>query len=59
MTLSGDWLRKKREKAGLSLRQLADLTYLTSTHLHDVENGRRSLSLEAEDRVRAALKGVK
>lgn len=40
------WLRARRLKAGLSLRELARLLNVTASYLCDIELGRRPLRLE-------------
>lgn len=43
-TLNGEWARKKRIKAGVSLRELARRCEVSPTFISDVELGRRNAS---------------
>ena len=47
--------RSLREKAGLSLREVAAHMELSSAYLCDLEKGRRTWRAELQDRCRAAI----
>lgn len=53
-TLNGAWLRWVRERAGLSLREVARRAKLTPAFLSDIERGNR----HATPRVEAAYAGL-
>ena len=53
--MTGSGWRAAREKAGLTLRGLADLAGVSPPFLSDVEHGRRGFSPGTEAKVRAAL----
>lgn len=54
----GQWLRKKREDAGLTLDQIRDMTGISRSFWHDVEQGRKSAGLEYAEKM-AGVFGVK
>ncbi|MFJ5303783.1 Scr1 family TA system antitoxin-like transcriptional regulator [Streptomyces sp. NPDC088350] len=51
----GDWLRQQREAAGLTQQQLADLAFMTRSHIAHIEAGRRMPSKEDARRLDKAL----
>ncbi|MET9394277.1 helix-turn-helix transcriptional regulator [Streptomyces sp. NPDC006624] len=51
----GDWLRQRREAAGLTQQQLADMTVMTRSHIAHIEAGRRVPSKEDARRLDTAL----
>ncbi|MFJ2814472.1 Scr1 family TA system antitoxin-like transcriptional regulator [Streptomyces sp. NPDC087294] len=52
----GEWLKERREAAGLTQQQLADLTLMTRSHIAHIEAGRRFPSEEDARRLDMALK---
>lgn len=52
----GEQLRKEREAAGVSMREVARRMKMSAPFLSDVENGFRHFSPEHTARYRAALK---
>jgi transcriptional regulator with XRE-family HTH domain len=58
MTMSnayGEWLRARREAAGLTQQQLADAAFMTRSHVAHIEAGRRFPSEEDARRLDLAL----
>jgi transcriptional regulator with XRE-family HTH domain len=51
----GDWLKQRREAAGLTQQQLADMTVMTRSHIAHIEAGRRIPSREDARRLDTAL----
>jgi transcriptional regulator with XRE-family HTH domain len=51
----GDWLRERRETAGLTQQQLAEAAVMTRTHIAHIEAGRRVPSREDARRLDNAL----
>jgi transcriptional regulator with XRE-family HTH domain len=51
----GDWLREQREAAGLTQQELADLAFMTRSHIAHIEAGRRVPSKEDARRLDRAL----
>ncbi|MER5210459.1 helix-turn-helix transcriptional regulator [Streptomyces sp. NPDC002838] len=51
----GDWLRQKRETAGLTQQQLADRAIMTRSHIAHIEAGRRVPSKEDARRLDRVL----
>ncbi|MFV0135870.1 helix-turn-helix domain-containing protein [Streptomyces sp. HMX87] len=51
----GDWLRQQRETAGLTQQQLADIAFMTRSHIAHIEAGRRVPSREDARRLDNAL----
>ncbi|GAA1428223.1 helix-turn-helix transcriptional regulator [Streptomyces thermospinosisporus] len=51
----GDWLRERREAAGLTQQQLAEAAIMTRTHIAHIEAGRRVPSREDARRLDNAL----
>lgn len=47
-TLNGAWLKAKRKRVGLSLREVARRAGVSAAYLSDVENGNRHASPRAE-----------
>ncbi|EST25253.1 helix-turn-helix domain-containing protein [Streptomyces roseochromogenus] len=54
-TTYGDWLRQRREAAGLTQQQLAEMAFMTRTHIAHIEAGRRVPSKEDAKRLDKAL----
>ncbi|GGT13639.1 helix-turn-helix domain-containing protein [Streptomyces chromofuscus] len=54
-TIYGDWLREQREAAGLTQQQLADMAFMTRSHIAHIEAGRRMPSREDARRLDRAL----
>ncbi|MFF9215540.1 helix-turn-helix domain-containing protein [Streptomyces viridosporus] len=54
-SIYGDWLKERREAAGLSQQQLADRAIMTRSHIAHIEAGRRVPSKEDARRLDAAL----
>ncbi|WP_149829298.1 helix-turn-helix domain-containing protein [Streptomyces tailanensis] len=54
-TIYGDWLKQKREEAGLTQQQLADMAVMTRSHISHIEAGRRVPSKEDARRLDKAL----
>lgn len=52
---SEEWLKKRRVTAGLTQRELARLSGVAQPNIAAYEAGRRTISLETENRLRAAL----
>ncbi|WEH41718.1 helix-turn-helix transcriptional regulator [Streptomyces sp. AM 2-1-1] len=51
----GEWLRARREAAGHTQQQLADLAFMTRSHISHIEAGRRVPSLEDARRLDQVL----
>ncbi|MFJ2902891.1 helix-turn-helix domain-containing protein [Streptomyces sp. NPDC087212] len=51
----GEWLKERREAAGLTQQQLADITLMTRSHIAHIEAGRRFPSEEDARRLDMAL----
>ncbi|GHI07524.1 DNA-binding protein [Streptomyces cellostaticus] len=51
----GEWLRQQREAAGLTQQQLADMAFMTRSHIAHIEAGRRVPSKEDARRLDKAL----
>ncbi|ARF56274.1 helix-turn-helix domain-containing protein [Streptomyces gilvosporeus] len=51
----GDWLKQKREEAGLTQQELADVAVMTRSHIAHIEAGRRIPSKEDARRLDQAL----
>ncbi|MEU9114671.1 helix-turn-helix transcriptional regulator [Streptomyces sp. NPDC048483] len=51
----GDWLKQKREEAGLTQQELADAAVMTRSHISHIEAGRRIPSKEDARRLDQAL----
>lgn len=49
-------IRRHRLKAKLSLRQLASRLGISAPYLHDLENGRRKLSVERRKQITSAIR---
>jgi transcriptional regulator with XRE-family HTH domain len=54
-TKYGDWLREQREAAGLTQQELADMAFMTRSHIAHIEAGRRVPSKEDARRLDRAL----
>ncbi|MEU3945682.1 helix-turn-helix transcriptional regulator [Streptomyces sp. NPDC029526] len=54
-TMYGDWLKDRREAAGLTQQQLADVAIMTRSHIAHIEAGRRVPSKEDARRLDTAL----
>jgi len=54
-TKYGDWLKERREAAGLTQQQLADLAFMTRSHIAHIEAGRRVPSKADAQRLDRAL----
>ncbi|GHD99229.1 helix-turn-helix domain-containing protein [Streptomyces alanosinicus] len=54
-TTYGDWLRQRREAAGLTQVQLADMAFMTRSHIAHIEAGRRFPSKEDARRLDRVL----
>ncbi|MEU5363024.1 helix-turn-helix transcriptional regulator [Streptomyces sp. NPDC005925] len=54
-TTYGDWLKQRREAAGLTQQELADMAVMTRSHIAHIEAGRRIPSKEDARRLDAAL----
>ena len=54
--LTGEDARKQREKAGLSLREMAELMSTSSTYVFDLEHGNRNWNEDMIKRYETALK---
>lgn len=54
-TSYGDWLRAQREAAGLTQQELADMAFMTRSHIAHIEAGRRVPSKEDARRLDLAL----
>ncbi|WP_344382863.1 helix-turn-helix transcriptional regulator [Streptomyces thermolineatus] len=51
----GDWLKARREAAGLTQQELADAAFMTRSHISHIEAGRRIPSREDARRLDTAL----
>ncbi|GAA3825366.1 helix-turn-helix transcriptional regulator [Streptomyces coacervatus] len=51
----GEWLRQRREAAGLTQQELADMAFMTRSHIAHIEAGRRMPSREDARRLDMAL----
>ncbi|WP_369207549.1 Scr1 family TA system antitoxin-like transcriptional regulator [Streptomyces sp. PU-14G] len=51
----GEWLRARREAAGMTQQELADLAFMTRSHISHIEAGRRVPSEEDARRLDRAL----
>ncbi|WP_155058080.1 helix-turn-helix domain-containing protein [Streptomyces blattellae] len=51
----GEWLRAQREAAGLTQQELADIAFMTRSHIAHIEAGRRVPSREDAKRLDRAL----
>ncbi|MCZ2524600.1 helix-turn-helix domain-containing protein [Streptomyces sp. HB2AG] len=51
----GDWLKARRETAGLTQQELADAAFMTRSHISHIEAGRRIPSREDARRLDTAL----
>jgi len=54
-TKYGDWLKAQREAAGLTQQELADLAFMTRSHIAHIEAGRRVPSKSDAQRLDRAL----
>lgn len=54
-SMYGDWLKDRRETAGLTQQQLADMAIMTRSHIAHIEAGRRVPSKEDARRLDTAL----
>lgn len=54
-TIYGDWLKQQRESAGLTQQELADMAFMTRSHIAHIEAGRRIPSKEDARRLDTAL----
>lgn len=54
-TIYGDWLKQQREAAGLTQQELADMAFMTRSHIAHIEAGRRVPSKEDARRLDRAL----
>ncbi|MGW0823658.1 helix-turn-helix domain-containing protein [Streptomyces sp. NPDC002845] len=54
-TIYGDWLKQQREAAGLTQQQLADMAFMTRSHIAHIEAGRRVPSKRDAQRLDRAL----
>lgn len=54
-TIYGDWLKAQREAAGLTQQELADMAFMTRSHIAHIEAGRRVPSKEDARRLDRAL----
>ncbi|GAB2742984.1 helix-turn-helix domain-containing protein [Streptomyces bullii] len=54
-SIYGDWLKERREAAGLTQQQLADMAVMTRSHIAHIEAGRRVPSKEDARRLDRAL----
>lgn len=46
---------EERDKKGISLRQLSSLTGISKTRLNNIENGKKSVTLDELERIAIAL----
>ncbi|MGW0184201.1 helix-turn-helix domain-containing protein [Streptomyces sp. NPDC003362] len=54
-TIYGDWLKQQREAAGLTQQELAEMAFMTRSHIAHIEAGRRVPSKEDARRLDRAL----
>ncbi|MEV5983553.1 helix-turn-helix transcriptional regulator [Streptomyces sp. NPDC052051] len=54
-TIYGDWLKAQREARGLTQQELADMAFMTRSHIAHIEAGRRVPSKEDARRLDKAL----
>ncbi|MFD7456203.1 MULTISPECIES: helix-turn-helix domain-containing protein [unclassified Streptomyces] len=54
-TIYGDWLKQQREAAGLTQQELAEMAFMTRSHIAHIEAGRRVPSKEDARRLDMAL----